>query len=216
MVGSKCEIQQVGKLNKVVHVTLEKDEDNENVIKPIKTFGPENLLENRIHKGSGIGTYTCGIDIMELSREDAGELSCTFIFTNGKNETGTFILDNIELTTTTTTTKTATTTTLTITITTTATTNSTTSLTTIELESESPSIGAIIGLIITIICGIVITIVVLAYFDIIKCFRFLPRRSPGLRQVDEMKRENMLRKRFRQSMHTFMDYVEKQTGSRSK
>ena len=100
------------------------------------------------------------------------------------------------------------------TTTTTESTTTTTSTTT-EPKLESPSIGVIIGLIITIIFGIVITIVVLAYFDIIKRFRFLPRRSPGLRQVDEMKRESDLRKRFRQSMHTFLDYVEKQTGSRS-
>ena len=163
-------------------------------------------MEDRI-KRFWIGNYKCGIDIEKLAIEDAGKWTCDIIFNDGTTETGEFILDNIMLTTTTTTTTT--------TSTTTTTTTTTTTSTTTEPKLESPSIGVMIGLIITIIFGILITIVVLAYFDIIKRFRFLPRRSPGLRQVDEMKRESDLRKRFRQSMHTFLDYVEKQTGSRS-
>ena len=220
--GNTCEIKQVDNSDKVVHITMEENENG--TLTSIKTYGPEKLLEDRI-KRFWIGNYKCGIDIEKLAIEDAGKWTCDIIFNDGTTETGVFNLSEIEPLPTTTlpppTTVEITNTTIQENSSNETESSTDTELTTEteppkEMGSESPSIGAIIGLNITIIFGILITIVVLAYFDIIKRFRFLPRRSPGLRQVDEMKRQNAIRKRFRQSMHTFMDYMEKQTGSRSK
>ena len=214
--GNTCEIKQVDNSDKVVHITIEENE-------PIKTYGPEKLLEDRI-KRFWIGNYKCGIDIEKLAIEDAGKWTCGIIFNDGTTETGVFNLSEIEPLPTTTLPPTTTVETANTTIqenssdeteSSTDTELSTETEMSKEMGSESPSIGVIIGLIITIIFGIVITIVVLAYFDIIKSFPFLPRRSPGLRQVDEMKRESDLRRRARQSMHTFLDYVEKQGKRKS-
>ena len=216
--GGWCEIKQVGKPNVVFG-----REWKDNTTKNSYGLNEDKALKKRFKVGV---RSKCSIRIKKLCLHDAGEWTCD-IFSPDDNttETGTFDLTNIEssnstakdddicLLPTTPATITATETDSESLITTMDSSTETEQST--DMDSESPSIGVIIGLIITIIFGFVITIVVLAYFDIIKRFRFLPRRSPGLRQVDEMKRESDLRKRFRQSMHTFLDYVEKQTGSRS-
>ena len=215
--GGWCEIKQVGNPNVVFG-----RKGTDKSVKNSYGLNEDKALKQRFKVGV---RSKCSIRIKKLCLHDAGEWTCN-IFSPDDNttETGTFDLTNIESS------NAMATDDICILPTTPATTSTTETITEIlnstmesfieteqftDMDSESPSIGVIIGLIITIIFGIVITIVVLAYFDIIKSFPFLPRRSPGLRQVDEMARENVLRRRARQSMHTFLDYVEKQGKRKS-
>ena len=215
--GGWCEIKQVGKPNVVFG-----REWKDNTTKNSYGLNEDKALKKRFKVGV---RSKCSIRIKKLCLHDAGEWTCNiFSPDDDTTETGIFDLTNIESRNATATDDICILPTTPATITATET-NSEILITTMEssteteqstdMDSESPSIGVIIGLIITIIFGIVITIVVLAYFDIIKSFPFLPRRSPGLRQVDEMKRESDIRRRARQSMHTFLDYVEKQGKRKS-
>ena len=212
--GGSCEIKQVDNPYKMINKTWKGQISKINHVPDKKRF----------YKGS---SKRCMLIIKHLCPHDAGEWSCDISYTHNDEEiveTKIFNLTNIEagepsnestpcLIPTTqleTTTESLSIETEPSTETELSTETQPSIVTELSTDSGSISIAAIIGLIITIIFGIVITIVVLAYFDIIKSFSFLPRRSPGLRQVDEMKRENTLRRRARQSMHTFLDYVEKQ------
>ena len=211
--GGSCKIKQVGNPRKVFSITWYDGRGYKN------DYGPNIDKATRIRFKLGIKvpgkSSKCVIKIIKLALDDAGEWSCD-IFTPQDNDTktGTFNLTDIEPLPTTQ----PATTTENLSIETEQSTETELSIEQelpMETQLESISIGTIIGISITILILMVITIVILAYYDIIKFFSCLPRKSPGLRQVDEIARKNSLRRRARRSMHTFLDYVEKQSNRKS-